>query len=139
MTQRDLFVNLMSNFKAMRDIFSRHDIETVIADFYEQVMADELIGHYFTKVAKIDLKTHLPAICDFWEMVVFNKSGYKKDILDTHLKLNELHHISVDDTNRWLSIFEETMDRHYAGPHADKMKLRAKSIAIVIMSKVLSS
>ena len=53
-----------------RDIENRADIDLLMCEFYVKAMADDLIGHIFTDVARLDLDRHLPIIGDFWETLL---------------------------------------------------------------------
>ncbi len=59
--------------KVTKDIATRGDIELLMNTFYERLLADENISYIFTDVAKLDIKTHIPVIADFWETVLLNK------------------------------------------------------------------
>ena len=62
----------------LKDIESRNDIEAMLRSFYASAFEDELIGHFFTEVVPLDLRTHIPVITDFWEAIVFNTHAYQK-------------------------------------------------------------
>ena len=44
----------------MKDITKREDVEILVNKFYDKVIKDDLIGFFFTDIAKIDLSKHLP-------------------------------------------------------------------------------
>lgn len=48
----------------MKDIETREDLETLLAEFYKIATIDGEIGHHF---AALNLRTHLPMIVNFWE------------------------------------------------------------------------
>mgnify|MGYP003541956001 FL=1 len=52
------------------DIETRQDIYNLLEAFYAKALDDEVIGHFFTQVKKINMDEHLPVITDFWEMVL---------------------------------------------------------------------
>ena len=62
--------------KVTKDIATRGDIELLMNTFYERLLADENISYIFTDVAKLDIKTHIPVIADYWETVLLNKNVY---------------------------------------------------------------
>lgn len=110
----------------MKDIETRDDLETLLAEFYKIAAIDEEIGHHFKD---LDLKTHLPIIVGFWEKVLFGKPAYFGNPLLVHQTLHEKSPIKLEHFQRWLAIFSRTVDALFAGKTADDAKLRAKMIA----------
>ncbi len=119
----------------MKDLTSRKDIELLMNVFYNKALIDPTIGYLFTDIAQLDLASHLPVICDFWEMVIFKKYGYKKDVLDIHRKLNDKAPLQAIHFEQWLTLFTESVNEHFAGANAEQMKTRALSIATVMQMK----
>lgn len=117
------------------DITNRIDIEYVLDDFYNQALEDPVIGFFFTEIAKIDLQSHIPHITDFWEQQLFYTGNYKKNVLEIHKNLHEQKALEAIHFERWLSLFNTTLDKHFKGPKAELMKTRALSIATVIQIK----
>ena len=60
-----------------RDIEKVSDIEVLIDAFYSKVGDDELLGHVFNDVMKVDWKKHLPQMVDFWTTILFGAVAYK--------------------------------------------------------------
>ena len=63
-----------------KDITDRKDIELLVDIFYERLLKDDSINYIFTDVAKIDIKTHIPVITDFWESILLNKITYRRKL-----------------------------------------------------------
>ncbi len=124
----------------MKDIETRQQIETLMTDFYSKALNDDVIGYLFTEVAKLDLEHHLPIIVDFWEMVLFQtinfQEKYGRSPMQVHLKLNEKSPLKKEHFTRWLRLFNETIDKSFAGENADLAKMRAVSIANTMLIKV---
>lgn len=120
----------------MRDIQTRADIELLMNKFYEQALSDPTIGYLFSEVARLDLDSHLPVICDFWETVILKSGNYKKNVLDVHLKLNEKSALKQAHFQQWLLIFRGTIESNFEGVNAENMKIRAESIATVMQIKI---
>jgi len=108
-----------------RDIETREDLENLLNEFYNVDKRDEEIGHHF---AKLNLETHLPIIVNFWEKVLFGKPTYFGNPLAVHQKLNEKSPLKLEHFQRWIEIFERTVDELFAGKTANDAKLRAKMI-----------
>ena len=109
-----------------RDIETREDLENLLREFYAVAIQDNQIGHHF---AELNLETHLPIIVNFWEKVLFGKPVYFGNPLAVHQNLHEKSPLKLEHFQRWLEIFEQTVDELFAGEMADAAKLRAKMIA----------
>ena len=118
------------------DIVSRIEIEKLIRVFYEKMLDDELLAPLFLQVAKVDLTHHLPIIYDFWESALFQVGKYKRDLISVHLDLHQLHRLKASHFNRWLKLFNETVDEYFEGEKATQAKERARTIAAVIKAKI---
>jgi hemoglobin len=112
----------------LTDITNRKDIEILINLFYDKVKSDKLLGPIFNHIAKVDWEYHLPKMYSFWEMVLFDKSGYEGHPLKPHLALNEHHKIDSVHFEAWLSLFNNSVDECFIGKKAEEIKLRAKDI-----------
>jgi hemoglobin len=120
----------------MNDIATRADIELLMNTFYERLLADEAISYIFTDVAKLDIKTHIPIIADFWETVLLNKNVYHNNTMKIHLDLNKKTPLTKEHFNVWLKYFTETVDELFDGETALRAKQRAASVATVMQIKI---
>lgn len=111
-----------------QDIENREHIAIVVHAFYERAMRDPLIGPFFTEVVAINLEEHLPVMYDFWENLLFRTGGYRGGMMYKHIMLNQKKHLEKEHFARWLTLFEQEVDCHFAGPVAEDMKKRARSI-----------
>ncbi|MBX3254547.1 MAG: group III truncated hemoglobin [Chitinophagaceae bacterium] len=118
------------------DIASRADIEKVVHLFYDKVKTDEVISFFFFKVIPIDWEQHMSVMCSFWENVLFFTGHYEGNPLVTHRRIHQRHPTQAEHFNRWLVLFNETVDSLFSGPNTDKMKQHAKSIAAVMQQKL---
>jgi hemoglobin len=119
-----------------RDIEHRQDIEIFLKAFYKKAFADELIGHFFTEVMPLDLKTHIPIITNFWESIVLNTHGYRKNVMEVHQHIHNLSKIQKNHLDRWVELFTVTLDEFFEGSKTELMKQRAKSIATLMDIKL---
>lgn len=119
-----------------RDIETREGLENLLREFYSVAMRDEQIGHHF---AELDLETHLPIIINFWEKVLFGEPIYFGNPLAVHQILHGKSPLKLEHFQRWLEIFEQTVDELFAGKTADDAKLRAKMIAHSLNQNLNSS
>lgn len=127
----------MSNVK--RDIDTREDIELLMITFYNRLLADENINYIFTDVAKINMKTHIPIIADFWESILLNKNVYYNNTMKIHMDLNEKAPLIKTHFDTWLKHFNNTVDELFEGNIAILAKQRSKSIATVMQIKIMQN
>lgn len=119
-----------------KDIESRTDIEKLLWDFYEKAFKDELIGHFFTEVVPLNLDEHVPVIADFWESVLLEGRGYRKNVMEIHQDINKKAPMEKQHFDRWVKLFSESVDKFYQGPKAIMVKQRAVSIATMMNIKI---
>lgn len=116
----------------MRDIETRTDIDLLLKNFYTQAMCDPEIGYLFTEVAQLDLDEHLPVIGDFWDSLLLGAGNYQRhqrQPMLLHIKLHEKSPLYKSHFERWLELFESTIDESFRGRNASNMKMRARAIA----------
>lgn len=123
----------------LKDIESREDLEKLLTEFYSVVMTDDKIGHYFTRVAELDLETHLPIIVDFWEKVLFGKPVYFRNPMTVHHQLHEKSPFEKEHFDRWMEIFTATINHLFLGEIANKAKDKAATIARSMFSALVEN
>jgi len=123
----------------MRDIDNKADIEALMKAFYAKAIYDGVIGHYFTEVVVLNLEKHLPVICNFWDSVVFNQTGYQGNVMQVHQHLHCLSAFTSEHFKQWVFLFKQTVDEHFEGDNSEKIKQRAESIATVMNIKLVHS
>ena len=119
-----------------RDIENRADLERMLGAFYKKVFKDDLISHFFIEVVPLNLETHIPVIADFWESVLLDGRGYRKNVMEIHLKISEKSKIEKEHLDRWVKVFSETVDELFEGAKASLAKQRAASIATMMHIKM---
>lgn len=120
----------------MKDIETRDDIEFLVKRFYEQVLHDPLIGHFFTEVVALDWETHIPLICDFWASNLLDARKYRGNPMLKHLALNAKSPLEPGHFARWLLKWEETVRDLFSGPIADEAVGKAQLIAGLMKYKI---
>ena len=113
----------------IKDISSRDDIVSLLNEFYTKAQKDEIIGDKFTH---LNMAQHTQIIADFWDGILFGTNNYSGDPFGEHLDLK----LVAIDFERWISLFNQTIDNNYSGPIADEAKHRAKTIAQVFQHKL---
>jgi hemoglobin len=119
-----------------KDIENRADLEKMLEAFYKKVFKDDLISHFFLEVVPLDLETHIPVITDFWESVLLDGRGYRKNVMEIHLDISKKSRIEKAHLDRWIKIFTETVDEMFEGTKASLAKQRAVSIATMMNIKI---
>jgi hemoglobin len=119
------------------DIQNRADIEKLVNAFYEKVIADQLIGHIFTEVVRINWGKHLPLMYDFWDNILFYSEHYDGNPMLLHEHLSKITHLEKKHFRRWNKLFVETVTELYAGENAERVKQKAISISAILQQSVL--
>lgn len=118
------------------DILGRPDIERLVNAFYERVRADGILGVIFNEVARTDWDAHLPKMYAFWETVLFRSGTYSGNPMAVHARLVPLTPMGREQFDRWLELFQTTVDQLFAGEKADHIKNCATDMANVIYSRI---
>jgi len=118
------------------DLKSRKDIENLIAEFYKKAIQDELIGKFFTTVMVLDWNKHIPIICNFWDSLIFDAHNYKGNPMLKHIELSRKEKLMPNHFERWLLIWNQTIDANFIGPKADLAKEKAHQIGGLMKFKV---
>ena len=112
------------------DIETPHDVRTVVHAFYREMEADPVLGAYF---AGLDWAEHLPKMVRFWSSVVFGAGAYLGRPFDPHARMPGL---AREHFAHWVGRFQRTVEAHFEGEHAERMKARAEQIAGVFQVKL---
>lgn len=120
----------------IRDIENREDLSELLESFYDSAFKDELIGPYFTEVAKLDLDSHLPVITDFWDSILFGTANYKGNVMKVHMSLDDKRQLGKVHFDRWIELFHSTINDRFMGKNATMMIERSKVIAATMGYKL---
>ncbi len=99
--------------------------------FYSRVQSDELIGPVFNNVIS-DWQSHLEKMYLFWNAALFGVSGFRGNPFAKHAPLP----IEGKHFERWLILFNETIDSNFEGEMATDTKKRAGLMATMFLSKL---
>ena len=114
---------IFANMK--HDIEFEADVQLLVNSFYLKVKADEVIGFLFNDIAKVDWEHHLPRMYAFWEFLILGKNTYQGNPIEPHHALAKKHPLTAAHFDRWVLLFQSTIDEHFSGPRADDAKQRA--------------
>lgn len=104
--------------------------------FYIRVRVDDLLGFIFDRVAHVDWEIHLPRMYAFWETVMFRTGGFRGNPLVPHMQLAGLTTMGREQFDRWLTLFQSTVDDLFVGENAEHIKRCAEDMAQVIHSRI---
>ena len=113
----------------MREIENESDVHELVQTFYQKVLKDELLAPFFKNISFTD---HLPKMEFFWRFVLLDESGYTTSVTDKHMYMR----LNPEHFQRWISLFNETLDELFVGEKVNLAKQRAAVIGWTIQSKM---
>lgn len=113
----------------MKALLTNADVQFLVESFYKKVLKDEDLNPFFKH---LDFDVHLPKMIHFWSFVLLDEPGYTTNVVEKHLNmpLEPVHF------QRWLALFNETIEELFEGEKVELAKQRAAVIALTIESKV---
>lgn len=113
------------------DTVDRGKIETMVQEFYELVLKDDLLSPFFINALGDDLKNgkwheHLNTLTNFWMLMMEGEKNYWGDPFPPHAFLGPL---SPETFERWLKLFKETVNRLFTPEIADRFYKKADVLA----------
>ncbi len=112
------------------------DVHWLVDRFYDKIKTDKVVGYIFNDVMKVNWEKHLPVMYAFWENALFYTGGYEGNAMKKHLNINRVTPLQKKHFNRWLQLFNETVDEYFEGEKAELAKQRALSIATIMQVKI---
>lgn len=113
----------------VRDIEARTDIEALVGEFYALVRRDDILGDLFEQRIGSHWSDHEARVCDFWETVLLGGTQFKSRALLRHLDVDQLCPLCPFHFNRWCTLFECSVERHFSGKTAERAILRARAMS----------
>ncbi len=115
-----------------QDILTLADIKIMVDEFYAKIRIDQLLGGIFNGAIKDRWPEHLEKMYRFWQTVLLEAHTYKGSPFVPHagLSVEQLHF------DRWLSLFNETVDSHFSGEKAERAKWQGARMAELFLSKI---
>jgi hemoglobin len=115
----------------VRDLDGPVAVSEMVLRFYRLVAMDDLLGPMFNDVAKVDWGEHLQKLTAFWCRALFSMPGYEGNPYRAHQLVHAQRSFTSAHFERWLDIFNETIDEGWAGPKAEQAKALAARVAHV--------
>lgn len=125
--------------KSLTDIENRADIELLVNTFYDSVKQDETIGYIFKDIIGDDWSHHLPVMYMFWETILLAKPGYMGNPIGKHIEIDRRIPLQQEHYDSWISLWDATVDKLFAGDVAEEAKKRAKLMIELIKTKVTAA
>jgi hemoglobin len=114
------------------DIATIEDIKRLVNQFYARVQKDELLGPIFNSVLHNRWPEHLEIMYRFWETVLLDKHTYHGSPFLAHVKLP----VDAKHFDRWLELFNQTVNENFEGVNAAKAKLQGRRMAEIFYHKL---
>lgn len=117
------------------DVESREDVTQLVQWFYQAAIPDELLGPVFEAVG-VDWDVHIPKLVEFWLKQIFGEGDYQGNVVVAHTAFEEVQPFTQVHVDRWLELFDETVDELFVGMNADRAKVRAHEIGELLKTTV---
>ncbi|NCT95601.1 MAG: group III truncated hemoglobin [Chitinophagaceae bacterium] len=115
-----------------KDIATLEDIQLMVNSFYDRVRADDMLGPIFNGVIQDRWPEHLQKMHRFWQTVLLDEHTYYGSPFLPHAKLP----VDQEHFNRWLALFNATIDEHFQGAKATRAKWQGERMAEMFLSKL---
>ena len=125
------WAHLFDDARDLPDLDDVVGIETLVRAFYRRAAMDDLLGPVF-EAADVDWASHIPTVVDFWCWQLLQQPGYTGNTLRAHEELQAATPFTTQHFERWLELFDDTVDDLFAGPHAENAKARAAKMAAAL-------
>jgi len=119
-----------------KELSEAADIKFLVDSFYQKVVLDDTIGYFFNEVVKLDWDRHMPVMYQFWETVLFGKGRYKGNPVLKHVELNQKAPMTEQHFERWILLWESTIDEHFEGEIAEEAKKKAMTMKLLMLYKI---
>ncbi|MDX1694139.1 MAG: group III truncated hemoglobin [Ketobacteraceae bacterium] len=121
------------------DLDSAKQINRMVRQFYDKLLADELMAPVFLDVAGVDLREHLPTISLYWQKMLLGDSTYRNNTMAKHRAVHRESALTERHFTTWLCYFLETVDAGFAGPYAEKAKKIARNVIKNMKKQLLAA
>lgn len=121
-----------------RDLDTPDEIFEMVTRQYVDVVQDDLLDPYFNfGPGFTDWDAHIGNVSDFWNHVLLYAPDYDIDVIERHRPIHQTKDFYPELFDRWLQIFEDTVDGGWTGPIASRAKKRATGMAWAMAQRFL--
>jgi hemoglobin len=114
-----------------QDLDTRVEIAEMVRRFYADVAQDDLLGPMFNDVAQVDWFAHLENLTDFWCRALLGSAGYHGNPFRAHALIHHRCAFTVSHFEQWLTLFYDTLELGWTGPHTEQARRLAANVARV--------
>ncbi len=114
------------------DILNLDDVKLLVNSFYGKVREDEMLAGLFNDRIGDRWPEHLEKMYRFWQTVLLGEHTYYGAPFVPHAQL-PVQHMHFE---RWMELFNSTVDALFAGEKADEAKWRGKKMAEIFEMKI---
>ena len=93
-----------------KEIENFADVQLLVRSFYNKVLKDEKLGHYFAYAHEHHWDKHLDTLDRFWNNLLFFTGGYEGNPMQIHKTLHHFKHLDKAAFDRWIQLFLLTVD-----------------------------
>ncbi len=122
--------------RELNDIETREDCERLVRAFYGRALTDPIIGFIFVEVAHLDLEAHIPKLASFWETILLGAQSYGGGAFSPHAVIHAKAPLRRGHFERWLWLWEMTVDELFSGPRAELAKTHATRVAAAFHARL---
>lgn len=115
-----------------KDILNIDDIQLLVRTFYNKVREDDVLKDIFINKIQDRWPEHLDKMYRFWQTVLLDERTYDGAPFTPHASLP----IERAHFDRWLKLFDETVDELFVGEKAAKAKWQGERMAEMFHSKI---
>jgi len=117
---------------AKADIQTLEDVKLMVDTFYGRVQEDDRIGPIFNSKLEGRWPVHLEKMYTFWQTILLDEYTYQGRPFPPHAQLP----IEAEHFERWLQLFDKTVNDLFEGPVAEEAKSRGRKMAALFQVKL---
>jgi hemoglobin len=114
-----------------RDIVAIEDIKLMVDSFYGKIQKDAILSFIFNDRIRDRWSEHLEKMYKFWQTVLLDEHTYFGAPFPPHATLD----INYTHYERWVQLFNETIDHLFIGDKAQEAKWRGQKMAQVFLAR----
>lgn len=108
------------------------DVQFMVDDFYGKIRKDNLLGPIFDMIIQDRWPEHLDKMYRFWQTVLLGERTYEGMPFVPHAYLP----VEEEHFQRWVQLFDETVDTYFVGEKAEKAKWQGNRMAEMFLMKI---
>jgi|GEM_PF-786478 len=121
-----------------RDIDTRAEVAEFVERMYRDISQDDLLHHHFETIAKVNWQAHMLMVTDFWSGILFDEEHDDANtVIEAHRGLHDTSAFTVAMFERWLEIFDTSLDGGWIGPNTEQIRKRGYGLAWAMAHRLL--